>query len=132
MLIQFFKRNHPSQVFFILLFGLLLTSLGIFKLQSPVANYTSVPYQFVNKIVSYHALVNKIFSVSFIIFQSLLFNRIINNNDVINNKTYLPALFFSTFSLLVPSLQTVHPVYAELLQECGNIDRARCSQADHG
>jgi hypothetical protein len=115
MFVQLFRRNHPSVIFFIVLYGFSIGALSIFQPQEVIKSEESLLYYNIENLLIGNLIVNKLLAFLLIIGEALLLNFIINQNEVLSKKTFLPAIFYITFASIIPQFHTVSPIlFAQL------------------
>jgi len=115
MLLKLFKSNHPYVIFLIPFLGVALWIPSLFNIQlvniQPVdLGNTTFAYNWLSGLLSFHPKAKFIFAFILLIIQSYILIRLNFKHIFIENRTYLPAVFFVLFSSILVSYQNLHPV----------------------
>lgn len=113
MVLRFFRSTSAPVILFIPFLGLLLwlpsflsaseSTFFFDKAQMPL-------YKFVTDIIPAQSLIAKLFTFALVVIQGFLLVRLNTRFIFINNRSYLPALFFILLTAAVPDLQRLNPV----------------------
>ncbi|TZF82218.1 beta-carotene 15,15'-monooxygenase [Pedobacter sp. BS3] len=105
-MINIFRRLNPVNIVFLVFIGLVLRAGMFFRLPETLNNSISdliarlIPWLNITDSLSSEA--NVMLALIFVLVQAVIFNRIINNYNLINRPTFLPALMYVTLSSLLP------------------------------
>jgi len=114
MLLRFFRGTGPGVIFLIVIALLVLWAGAIMHPQSPpVFNYEEFPmplYGLLKSVIGDSIVLGVLFSFALVVLMAFLlvhFNTVV---FFINERTFLPALFFILFSGFIPQNQILNPV----------------------
>jgi hypothetical protein len=113
MLLRLFRSTGAQILVLIPLMGFLLWLPSIIsppKTQFLFDAYPMPTYKLVREIIPVESLFGSVLTFGLILFQSLLLVRLNTRFIFINNRTYLPALFFVLITAAIPELQRLNPV----------------------
>lgn len=114
MLFKLFKSNHPSVIFLIPILGILLWAPTIFSLpfQAEIVRFerTTWVYNWFLNLFSFYPKASVIFALILIIIQSYIIIRLNFKYMFLDNKTYLPSVFFVLLSSMFAAYQSLHPL----------------------
>lgn len=113
MLLRFFRSTGAFIIFAIPFFGLLLWLKSIIKAPDVVFLFDNHPmplYKFITDIIPYTSFYGTLLTLIMVIIQGFLLVRLNTRFIFINNRSYLPALFFVFISASIPDLQRLNPV----------------------
>lgn len=109
MLIRFFKSNNVSALVFLSLIALVLWVLRfIFPVTFP-AQHTMPFYSFLADILVNLPRLSTLLALLLVVSEAFLLNYIINENRILTNQSYLPALFYILFMSNDSSMLMLHP-----------------------
>jgi len=112
MFISFFRNNRPSAFVLLPLLAILLW-LGaiVFNTVSPSVNYAMPFYGFLAQWLLKSTFLSKITALLLVIINAFLLNYIINENEVTEKRSFIPALAYIVFMSSHVDLQTIHPIH---------------------
>ncbi len=113
MLLRFFRSTGTQIIVAIPFFGLLLWLRSLMNAPSVAFLFDSHPmplYKFITDILPYTSFYGTLLTLILVIAQGFLLVRLNTRFIFINNRSYLPALFFVLFSAAIPDLQRLNPV----------------------
>jgi len=113
MLLRFFRLTSAPVIIFIPFLGFLLWLPSLLHSQSSVFFFdkTQMPlYKFVTDIIAPQSFTSTLLAFSMVIVQGFLLVRLNTRFFFINNRSYLPALFFILITASIPDLQRLNPV----------------------
>jgi hypothetical protein len=97
MLIQFFKKNNPASFILLPLFALVLWVPGFFSNYYTAAQ-TSMPlFDIFARLITDTPLIATTLAFLLVLGEAFLLNFIINENEVLSNQSFLPALFYIVY-----------------------------------
>lgn len=111
MIIRLFKDSHPATYIIVPVFILAFLAFswqgaGEYVVQNPMPMYDlllglvlQLP-EWVTGLIVYLLLISQVFHL----------NHVIGKHEVFYKNSYLPALFFMVFQVMIPSFMTFHPV----------------------
>lgn len=112
MLLRFFRSIGARMLFFIPLLGILLWTHSLIKAPVTQHQYDVYPmplYAFFGSIMSSNSFAGVILALTLIVLQGFLLVRLNTRFILINNRTYLPALFFVILTACIPDVQRLNP-----------------------
>jgi hypothetical protein len=113
MLLRFFRSTGTHVLIVIPLMGLLLWLPSLLQVPATEFFFDKAPmplYKAVTDLVPAQSWIGTLLTIVLVILQSLLLVRLNTRFIFINNRTYLPALFFILLTASVPVLQRLNPV----------------------
>jgi hypothetical protein len=113
MLLRFFRSTGAQVLVIIPLMGLLLWLPSLLKAPTATFFFDKAPmplYKFVTDVIPYRSFIATMLTLVLVILQGFLLVRLNTRFIFINNRTYLPALFFILLTASVPNLQRLNPV----------------------
>ncbi len=114
MLLRIFKGTGPGVILLIVITLLLLWAGAILHPQSPPTfNYEEDPmplYGLLKLAIGHSSLLGVLFSFALVVLLALLLVHLNTVIFFINERTFLPALFFILFSAFIPQNQLLNPV----------------------
>ena len=112
MLLRFFRSIGARMLFFIPLLGILFWLHSILQtpdIQHQFDVYPMPLYAFFVNLMPVHSIAGTILALTLVILQSFLLVRLNTRFILINNRTYLPALFFVILTACIPDVQRLNP-----------------------
>ena len=113
MLLRFFRSTGAILIFAIPFFGLILWLKSFIKAPNVVFLFDTHPmpfYKLISDIIPYTSFFGTLLTLVMVIMQGFLLVRLNTRFIFINNRSYLPAIFFVLFSASIPDLQRLNPV----------------------
>lgn len=112
MFSRLFKNDWPIQLIAILPFWIYIAIL-IFNYNSPaVPNYEmSHLYNFISFSLSSYPIISKIIILGLIIFQSIMISLMLQNHELIDNKSFAPSFVFIFLILIFPQHLSFSPIH---------------------
>ena len=113
MFLRFFRSTSAPVILFIPFLGFLLWLHAL--LSPPDAEFffdkAQMPfYKFITNLFSTQSFASTFLTYSLVVFQGFLLVRLNTQFIFINNRSYLPALFFILITAAIPDLQRLNPV----------------------
>lgn len=110
MVLRFYKTNYNHIVIFLFILGAILWSPAFFSDQQYPFYLSQNPLlDFLEPIYVYSSIQVTIAFILLII-QSIVFNNIISSFDIIQQRTYVPALVYVTLMSIHPSMLQLHTI----------------------
>ena len=113
MLLRFFRSTGAILIFAIPFFGLILWLKSFIKATNVAFLFDTHPmpfYKLISDIFPYTSFFGTLLTLVMVIMQGFLLVRLNTRFIFINNRSYLPAIFFVLFSASIPDLQRLNPV----------------------
>lgn len=113
MLLRFFRSTSAPVILFIPLLGLLLWLPSLLSAPESVFFFDKAQmplYKFVTDIIPERSFIATLLTYVLVVIQGFLLVRLNTRFIFINNRTYLPVLFFILLTASVPELQRLNPV----------------------
>lgn len=112
MFLRFFRTTGAQVLFMILLLSILLWLPSFIHVPKVLFFFdeTQMPlYKFFTNLISYNSFVAKLLTYLLILLQAFLLVRLNTRFIFINNRTYLPALFYILLTASIPAVQRLNP-----------------------
>jgi len=109
MLIRFFKNNNPSYFFILPLFALVFWVVAFISPTVIAPSHSTLLFDVCAKYINAIPMVGTFVSFLLIIAGSFLINFVVNENEIVERKTFLPALFYVVFMSNSPAMLMFHP-----------------------
>lgn len=112
MLLRFFRSIGARMLFFIPLLGIVFWLHSFMKAPETQHQFDVYPmplYQFVISLLPVYSIAGNILALTLVILQSFLLVRLNTRFILINNRTYLPAIFFVILTACIPDIQRLNP-----------------------
>lgn len=115
MLVSFFKSNNASAFIFIPFIAVAIWAFGYFY-PSPLVVQNGMPlYEFMFQLVNHTKWFTITLGLLMIIVEAFFLNFIINENDILNRKYFLPGIFYILFMSSNKMVLCLHPlIFANL------------------
>ncbi|MEO6902095.1 MAG: DUF6427 family protein [Bacteroidia bacterium] len=115
MLVSFFKTNNASAFIFIPFIAFAIWAFG-YLYPSPLVVHNGMPlYEFMAQLVNHTNWFPITFGLLMIIAEAFLLNFIINENEILNRKFFLPGIFYILFMSSNKMGLCLHPlIFANL------------------
>lgn len=115
MLISFFKSNNASAFIFIPFIAVAIWTFGYFY-PSPLVAQNGMPlYNFILQLANNNQWVTISLGLLMIVSEAFLLNFIINENEILNRKFFLPGIFYILFMSSNKTVLCLHPlIFANL------------------
>jgi hypothetical protein len=113
MLLRFFRSTGTQMIIFISLLGIIFWLHPILHIPQVSYFFDSQPmplYQWVTIIIPAQSFAGSLLTLSLVIIQGFLLVRLNTRFIFINNRTYLPSIFFVMLTASVVSVQRLNPV----------------------
>jgi hypothetical protein len=113
MLLRFFRSTSAPVILFIPFLGFLLWLPSFLSTPDSVFFFDKAPmplYKFITDIIPAQSLMARLFTFALVVIQGFLLVRLNTRFIFINNRTYLPVLFFILITTAIPDLQRLNPV----------------------
>ena len=116
MLLKALTKYQPSNLVIYLIFGIILWSKVIFNSKIPGIYSDSDPmpvYTAIFDLIGSPGLfiVCKLLALVLVLLLGLIFNGILNQYNLLGNRSYLPGIIFLIITANLPEYQILHPVY---------------------
>jgi|ERR1017187_1935830 hypothetical protein len=110
MFIQFFKNNNPASFILLPLFALVLWVPSFFSEQHIIFQNSMPLYEVLAKPLAEVPLIATLLAFILIVGEAFLLNYIVNENEVLSNPSFLPALFYIMFMSNNKAMLMLHPL----------------------
>lgn len=110
MIVNIFKSNNPSSLIFIPLIAIALWSFSIPLAFIGSYKHAMPLFELFSSFLGTMKFVALFFSLIMVLTGAFLLNFIINKQDILGKRSYLPALFYVLFMSCSPDLLTFHPI----------------------
>lgn len=113
MLLRFFRLTNAPVILMIPLLGLLLWLSPLFSVPESTFFFDKAQmplYKFVTDFIPVRSFAGSLLTFALVILQGYMLVRLNTRFIFINNRTYLPVLFFVMITASVPELQRLNPV----------------------
>jgi hypothetical protein len=110
MLIRFLKSNNASALIFLPLIALAIWAFGFVHPSVVGIKHTMPLYELTAGLLVNTPWLATLIGFLLVTAEAFLLNYIINNNEVLNKQTYLPALFYIIFMSYNNSMLMFHPL----------------------
>lgn len=113
MLLRFFRLTNAPVILMIPFLGLLLWLSPLFSVPESTFFFDKAQmplYKFVTDFIPAHSFAGTLLTFGLVILQGYLLVRLNTRFIFINNRTYLPVLFFIMITASIPELQRLNPV----------------------
>jgi hypothetical protein len=110
MFIRFFKTNSPSAFIFIPLIAIAIGGFGFLSPKVLQANQSMPLYELIANPLSYYSWLGNLIALLLIIGEAFLLNFIVNENEILNKQSFLPALFYIVLMGNNSTMLQLHPL----------------------
>ncbi len=109
MFIRFFKNNNPSYFFILPVFALVFWIVAFLHPPVLVSSHSTILFDALAKYINLIPLVGTSVSFLLVIAGSFLINFVVNENEITDRKTFLPALFYIVIMSNNEAMLVFHP-----------------------
>ncbi len=110
MIIRFFKSNNASVLLFLPLIAIVIWVFGFIHPSVLPLKHSMPLFEFFAGLFSNIPWLSTLIGLLLVIGQAFLLNFIVNENEVLDKQTYLPALFYIVFMSNNDAMLTLHPL----------------------
>lgn len=109
MFIRFFKNNNPSLYFILPFFALALWIGAFINTPAVAASHNTMLFTACADLLNRIPYLSTTIAFLLLIGQSFLINHLVNENELITRKSFLPALFYIVYMSNNSAMLTFHP-----------------------
>lgn len=110
MLIRFFRGNDPSAFVFMPIVAIVIWAFGFWEPSILASKHAMPLYEILATPLSFAPWLGTLVALLFIIGEAFLINYIVNENEVLNKPSYLPALCYVILMSNNNSMLLLHPL----------------------
>ncbi len=109
MFIRFFKNNNPSYFFILPLVALVFWAVAFINAPFPSVSHSTLLFDVFAKPITAIPFINTSVSFILVIASSFFINFVVNESEIVERKTFLPALLYMVFISNNPAMLNFHP-----------------------
>ncbi|MFI5163811.1 MAG: DUF6427 family protein [Bacteroidia bacterium] len=110
MLIAFIKHNRAVSIVLLPVAMISLWVYGFFHPVVPLTEHAAPLYKLLIAGIAHYPFLLTLISFILIFCEAMLINYIVEKNEIINTKSYLPALVYIVLMSLQPEMFSLHPI----------------------
>ncbi len=110
MIVRFAKSNNSAALVLLPLIAIVIWIFGFISSSFVPVNGTMPFYELIARPLALIPWLNTFIALALVVLEAFILNYIVNENDAVSKKSYLPALLYIVFMSCDMALLTLHPL----------------------